>query len=130
MIINDFKFYKEFRISKKKEIDFLFNTNNSFLVFPFKVVWCEYDNEKLPARILISVPKNKIQKAYKRNKIKRLTRESFRKNKNSFFELLEHNNKKILMAFVYIHKDILTYSEVEEAVVKIFKKLSFELKLK
>ena len=124
MQITRFLFPKKYRLSSKSEIEILFNHNKSFLVFPFKVVWAINNHQDSSLKLLISVPKNKINKAVRRNCIKRLTREAFRKNKNLLIEALEINNQKISIALIYVHNDIVNYKVIENSISTILTKKS------
>jgi len=121
--LSDFRFPKNLRIHKGEDIEQLFNESNSFLVFPFKVLWTEKQQSTVPLSILISVPKNKISKANRRNSLKRLARESFRLNKNHLVNLLLKKNKSILLALIYVHDNLTDYEKTEKAMQKILLKL-------
>ena len=45
-------------------------------------------------------------------------REAYRLNKNTFYEQLTANNKKIILALIYVGKKIEEYSVIEKAVIK------------
>lgn len=123
----DQSFQKSERLSSLKAIGELFSRQNSvnpsFLIFPYKVVYkiviSESPEPQLPV-ILISVSKKKFKKAVDRNKIKRLTRESYRKNKT----LLP---VKIHIAFIYVGKVIPDLSLTEKSIKLSLQKINQEL---
>ena len=74
---------KEERIFSQRVLDMLFGKrNNSFFIFPIRVVYIPID-ELLDARlaILTSVSKRHFKRAVNRNRIKRQIREAYRTQK-------------------------------------------------
>ncbi len=74
---------KEERIFSQRVLDMLFGKrNNSFFIFPIRVVYIPID-ELLDTRvaILTSVSKRHFKRAVKRNRIKRQIREAYRTQK-------------------------------------------------
>lgn len=118
-------FSKDERLSGKLLIDLLIKKGNSFNSFPFKMVWMELQESPVSAKIVISVPKRKFKKAVDRNRIKRLTREVYRKNKHQFIERL--GPKKIALLLVYTSKTIFDYAEAEEKINSALTRLGKEI---
>lgn len=110
------------RLSSKVKIDKLLETGKSFHSGLFKIIWQETAESSVHAQIVISVPKRLFKKAVDRNRLKRLTREAYRKNKNILYQNL--NNKKILLMLIYRAKKIVEYMEMEETIIIALKKLS------
>ncbi|MBC35035.1 MAG: ribonuclease P protein component [Bacteroidetes bacterium] len=122
-----FSFNKEERIYKRNDIETLFSKGVSFFSFPFKVLWHQTESsEKYPVRLLISVPKKYHKLAVSRNRLKRLIREAYRKNKSILYEIKEFENKQLHLALIYTHKEILTYQEVEKQIIKVLNKIKKE----
>lgn len=65
----------------------------------------------------VSVPKRKFKKAVDRNHLKRLIRESYRKNKPGNLK------KGYALFFIYTAKDILSYHQVERKLLSLLEKL-------
>lgn len=116
---------KDERLSSKLLIELLIKKGNSFTGFPFKIIWMEIQESSVPVKIVISVPKRKFKKAVDRNRIKRLTREVYRKNKHQFIERL--GNKKIALLLVYTSKTIFDYAEAEEKINNALMRLAKEI---
>ena len=111
-------FTKEERISKQKEIDLLFNEGLSFIAYPLRVIYAEKPTTEIPISILVSVPKKRFKRAVKRNRMKRLIRESYRLNKNELTEFLQTKEKGLFIAFLYVSNDIHPFATIETAMKK------------
>ena len=117
---------KSQRIYKKKAVQTLFEEGKGFSFYPFRVIVHLYDAENqedaLP-RILVSVSKKRFHHAFKRNRVKRLIRESWRKNKAKLMKLCQANNKTLDVALVYNATVILTYQEIEGKMKQVVERL-------
>ena len=71
------------RICKENDIQALFDKGHGFSVYPYRVVFLFRHDESRPVtiRLLVSVSKKRFHHAVKRNRVKRLIRESWRRNK-------------------------------------------------
>jgi ribonuclease P protein component len=111
---------KEERISAQKEIDLLFEKGASFVSFPLRVVYLrEKPLSGAPSAILVSVPKKKFKRAVKRNRLKRLVKEAYRRNKHPLVNHLLENKSGLLLAFLFVGNTLCDYKEIESAVVRI-----------
>lgn len=115
-------FTKAERLSGKTALDKLFDTGKSFNSFPFKIIWLEVPEGPVPVQTVISVPKRLFKKAVDRNRIKRLIREGYRKNKAIVYNKL--NNKKIHLLFIYTAKTIIEYKEMEQKIITALQHLA------
>lgn len=123
-----YSFPKSERIFLQREIDALFEEGDSFISFPLRVVF----STKPPASgsrasVFISVPKKRIRQAVKRNRIKRLIREAYRLNKPDFLNSMEGEDKRILVAFIYIGNEVKDYCTMEAAMIKALDALTAKL---
>lgn len=114
-----FTLSKEERLSWKRYIDLLFEQGQSFVAFPLRVVYLPLEEEmSAPVSILISVPKKKFKRAVKRNLIKRQVREAYRVRKNDLIDPLTEKNRRMLVAFLYLDKEIHPFVDMEKAMTK------------
>lgn len=120
MVNRKFTFPKQERLSWKRHIDLLFANGRSFVAFPLRVIYLPVEEDALSARasVLISVPKKKFKRAVKRNLIKRRMREAYRIHKQELFDALANNRQRMLVAFLYLDKEILPFSEIERVMQK------------
>jgi ribonuclease P protein component len=127
-LISKQTFKKEERISSQKEIDFLFEQGISFFAFPLRVVYAE----KKPfsgadVSVLISAPKKKFKQAVKRNRLKRLIREVYRLNKQALMEEVREKETGLLVAFLFVGNELISYKEMETTMLKALEKLKERL---
>jgi ribonuclease P protein component len=116
-----FTFKKEERLSREKTIQELFEKGSSFYLYPFKVYFMQNPNpDSATHQVLISVSKKNFKRAVDRNSIKRRIREAYRRNKN----LLPGQNK-LAIAYIYSVKEILPTAQIQERLVKTFKRLDY-----
>ena len=132
MVEGKYTLSKEERLSWKRYIDLLFDKGNSFVAFPLRVIFLPLpDDEKtvFPVRssMLISVSKKKFKRAVKRNSVKRLVREAYRLRKPELLSLLEEKDKRVLLAFIYMDKEIRPFSDMEKAMDKTIRLLGEKL---
>ena len=115
-------FPKSERLYLKNDIDNLFSNGQSFISYPLRIVYLPEPGDhstESGVSVLVSVPKRRIKLAVKRNRIKRLIRESFRLNKNA----LTKNIKRLNIAFMYVCDDLLPFTDIEKAMIKALKKI-------
>jgi len=76
-----------------------------------------------PAQVVVSVSKRNFSGAVQRNRIKRLIRESYRKNKQILYNYLSENNKQCVLALVYTGNKMQDYHRIESIIIIILQRL-------
>ena len=115
------------RICKENDIQTLFEKGSGVSVYPYRVIYLFHHDESRPVtvRLLVSVAKKRFHHAIKRNRVKRLVREAWRKNKGPLYEICRRDNISVDVALVYTATVIHTYDEMlaktRKAVVEIAK---------
>jgi ribonuclease P protein component len=127
----DHTFGKAYKLCSQKAIDAIFEDKKSIRQFPFVMHYhfMELPTDK-PFQVVISAPKRIFRKAHDRNRIKRLMREAFRKNKIILEDFLTTNNLQIALFLVYTSKEELSYSLLMGKMDRLLSKLTDELKNK
>lgn len=120
-----FTLSKEERISWKRHIDLLFAKGQSFIAFPFRVIYLSSEEEMpAPVSIMVSVPKKKFKRAVKRNLIKRQAKEAYRLQKYDLLDPLAGKNKSLLIAFLYVDKEVNPKEIIEKGMRKAIRLLN------
>lgn len=118
------------RICKENDIKALFDRGMGVSVYPYRVVFLFHKDESRPVtvRVLVSVSKKRFHHAVNRNRVKRLMREAWRRNKAPLYEICEKDNISVDVALVYTATVIHSYEEMlkktQKAVQEILKKYS------
>ncbi|WP_103069094.1 ribonuclease P protein component [Aquimarina sediminis] len=119
-------FNKKERLKSKTEIDLLFSEGKSISKYPIRLVYRKsIFEENITVKAGVSVSKRNFKKAVDRNLIKRLLRESYRKNKY----LVSDTTHQFTFMFLYSGKEIPEYSLLESKIKGILQKfISQEIK--
>ena len=116
------------RICKENDIKALFEQGAGVSVYPYRVIYLfRHDESFRPTvRLLVSVSKKRFHHAVSRNRVKRLVREAWRRNKAPLYEICERDNNSVDVALVYTATVIHSYEEMlaktKKAVQEIVKK--------
>lgn len=126
------QFRKEERLCSKHLTARLFNEGQSFLIYPVKVVYLEVKEEdisrmKSNLQVMMSVPKKRFKTAVKRNRIKRLLRECWRKNKSGITLQVQERNIHLVVALIYIGDMLPGYAFLNTKIISVIKRLTHEL---
>ena len=97
----------------------MFSEGKNHFKFPIKVFFIPKlsDETNLAA---FAVPKRNFKLAVDRNRIKRQLREAYRLNKHV---LIENEDKKYVMLFLFLGKEKPTYEQLDKAMISLFKKI-------
>lgn len=120
--MSDFTFKKSERLCSKKAFDFLFEKGNSYFSYPLKAVYSFNEIASSDIQIAFTASKRNFKKAVSRNKIKRLLREVYRKNKHILNNRKNFNNLQIVI--IYTSKEILPFAVLEISLLKILNELA------
>jgi len=116
------------KLKSSRIIGELFDSGTSITVLPLKLFWKSYNNPVSPVRMTVAVPGKNFKRAVDRNLIKRRIREAYRINKHNLNELLSDKKLSLNFVFLYLPKNICTYQQISEAVIRILNKISEHLK--
>ena len=127
----NFKLTRIERLSGRKRIEHLYASGKSFHIPSIRVMWIlNEEDEFLPlSQVMFSAPKKKFKKAVTRNRLKRLMRESYRKNKHSLYDFLAEKKKKIHLSIVFTGNADISYAETECKIILTLQRLIEEIKL-
>lgn len=115
-----FSFPKKERLKSKKLIEQVFEEGKSIKRFPLKLIYLKTPlPEDVPCQVAMAVPKKKVRQAVKRNRIKRLMRESYRLQKGDTFNKTVGN---FALLFLYLGKESPEYREIDSAMTVLLDK--------
>ena len=120
---------KEERLKSRKQIEQLFDKGKSFVVAPFRIYFIvnsESPIQKGESRLKFGtgVSAKIFKKAVDRNRIKRLTREAWRLQKNEITEKASETQRQLNVFFIYTGKELPDFTTVKEKVAIALKKLA------
>ncbi len=119
-----FRLAKKERISGDKRIEFLFSNGNSFMAYPFRVVWLnEGAAYNTLASVLVTIPKKRLKRAVDRNRMKRLAREAYRQHKLLLTDWFKGGEMHLEVAFIYVKDEPSDFDTVEKGIVKAINEL-------
>lgn len=122
-MMEDFPKYE--RICKENDIQSLFEKGAGFSCYPYRVVYLfrPVGDKPVTCRLLLSVSKKRFHHAIKRNRVKRLIREAWRKNKQPLYEICHRDTISVDVALVYNATVIHSYDEMHRKTAKAIKEL-------
>lgn len=114
------RFSKAERLNSKKQIDVLFQDGISKWKGCLRITFL-FCNEALeaPVQVMFSVPKRQFRRAVDRNLLKRRIREAYRLNKHDLYDKIEAENKYLMIALLYVGKNIEGYSKIESDIKEL-----------
>ena len=118
---------KNERLKSRKQIEKLFAEGKSFVVSPFRVYFILYGELAMVNNSLqfgVGVSTKNFKKAVDRNRVKRLTREAWRLQKNELKELTKSQGKQLSVFFIYTGKELPDFKTIKDKVAVALKKLA------
>jgi len=120
---------KEERLKSRKQIENLFDKGRSFVIAPFRIYYIV--NSEVPIqkgesglKFGVGVSAKNFRKAVDRNRIKRLTREAWRLQKNDIKEKVGETQRQLNVFLIYTGKELPDFTTVKDKVAIALKKLS------
>lgn len=122
-----FTFKKEERLCSQKTIDAIFKQGKKVKQFPFIATYLEVKESDskwdFPVKIVVSVPKKRVKRAVKRNRLKRQIKEAYRLNKAGFYQNLTDNNQQMALFLVYIGQENENFNFIEKKLKELLIKI-------
>lgn len=119
---------KEERLSRELLLNKLFKEGKSVSQNGFTLIYLHTPLPAYyPAQAGFSVPKRQFKHAHDRNRIKRLIREAYRKNKIALYQKLVDDKMQLALMIVYKGKEVPDYDTVVKQVTELLQKLLAKL---
>jgi len=116
---------KEEKLKRRKLIDEIFKTGESFPNYPFRVFYKIMDfDADVKAQVGVSVSKRNFKHAVDRNRIKRLMREAYRLNK---YTLIDNLDKQVVLMIIYTQRKELPFDLINSKMKSTLKKFIAEI---
>lgn len=119
---------KVYKLCSQKIIGAIYEDKKVVKQFPllihYKVISLPED---VPFQLVFSAPKRTFRKAHERNRIKRLMRETVRKNKLILESFFRENKVQVALFLVYTNKEELPYDVLLRKTEQLFQKLIVQL---
>ena len=125
---------KDERLKSRKQIEKLFAAGKSFVVNPFRVYFIVNGVPIAIGRSMVNglkfgigVSNKNFKKAVDRNRIKRLTREAWRLQRNELKDLVRTQGKQVNVFFIYTGKELPDFKTIKDKVAVALRKLAGKL---
>jgi ribonuclease P protein component len=120
---------KEERLKSRKQIEQLFDKGKSIAITPFRVYFLidemlNAQRSMFNVQFGVGVSARNFKKAVDRNRIKRLTREAWRLQKNEIDKKVKEAQRQLNVFFIYTGKELPDFKTVKDKVAIALKKLA------
>ena len=120
---------KEERLKSRKQIEQLFDKGKSIVITPFRVYFLidemlNAQHSMFNVQFGVGVSARNFKKAVDRNRVKRLTREAWRLQKNEMAKKAKEAQRQLNVFFIYTGKELPDFTTVKEKVAIALKKLA------
>jgi len=125
MMAKRFTLGKKERLKSRKQIEQLFKEGKSFVHFPYRIYFQTSDGTEKDSELQfgVGVSTKLFKKAVDRNRIKRLTREAWRLQKNELAMQVREKNIRLNVFFIFTGKEIPEYKFVFDKIESGIKKI-------
>ena len=120
-VAKQFTLGKNERLKSRKQIEQLFNSGQRFVSPPYRIFYSFQAGQssaiiQSPLQAGFSASSRNFKTAVERNRIKRLTREAYRLQKNNLQDKLKEQNRKLNVFFIYTGKELPVYAEAYKSI--------------
>lgn len=119
-VAKQFTLGKNERLKSRKQIEQLFKSGQRFISPPFRVFYSfqtiQQPNSICSLQAGFGASSRNFKTAVERNRIKRLTKEAYRLQKNTLQDELKEQNRKLNVFFIYTGKELPLYTDVYNSI--------------
>jgi ribonuclease P protein component len=121
-------FGKKYKLCSPVLIEEVFASGDQLKNYPFvariKLVKLPKD---VSLQVVFSAPKRTFRKAHERNRIKRICKEAFQKNRHDLESFLTNSNKQLALFLVYTAREEVKLEVLEQRTQKLIQKIITQL---
>lgn len=119
-----FTFGKNERLKSRKSIEQLFSEGKKIMVAPYRVLYCLTSAATKSSLLFAAgVSAKNFKKSVDRNRIKRLTREAWRLQKNDLAAIITSKNIQLNVFLIYTGRELPEYDEIFKKMTVVLQKL-------
>ncbi len=119
----DESFGKTEKLKSVKRFAQLFEEGKSISGYPLKLIYVRIENQEVSIKAGVTVPKRNFKSAVDRNKVKRLLREAYRRNKAIVFNNTDAN---FAFLFLYLGKEMPSFGQLDEKMKQVLNKFKVQ----
>lgn len=112
-------FRKNERLTAPQVMEKLFSEGQSVKQYPFRLHWYSGPEVTQPFQVALSVPKRKVHRAVRRNRIKRKMREAYRLHKEEWLGQVQQPTAAMI---VYLDSEDRPLEELERKICVLFER--------
>lgn len=112
----------KYSLKRKKQIEKLLSSGEKILEYPILIKWSISEKQDSPFKVAFIISKRKVNKATKRNLIRRRLRESLRAIKHLILSKIP-DDIHVSVLIIYLASQPLPYSVISEKIKTIFSRL-------
>jgi ribonuclease P protein component len=113
---------KSERLKSRKQIDILFESGKKITQFPFRLLF-KAEPVSCALKAGFTVSSKNFPRAVDRNRIKRLSRESYRLQKTELENYVSKNGLSLSLFFIYTGREIISFPEISNSLNQVLIKL-------
>ena len=118
-------FSKRERLCSRKAIEQLYRSPRHWVCYPWAVYWNFAEGGEAPVQVLIATSKRRFKHAVDRNRVKRVTRECYRRQKQELYDTL--GNRHILLGLSYIGDELPVWDMATSKMQRLLQRLIKEV---
>lgn len=124
-----FSYSKAEKLKSRKQLEAIFRDGKSLNAFPVKVFYQLHQHTAQPTvKAGVGVSARHFKKAVQRNRIKRLLRECYRKEKAVLHNFLLEHQHQITVFFLYVDREMPQHLQLQDKMPLVLQKLMKQLK--
>lgn len=120
-------FHKAEKLKSRKSIEELFRSGRSIASPPFRLLYRKVEDQMVPIKMTVAVPKKLVKRAVDRNLLKRRTREAYRLAKAPVVSAVRSRNTAYEILFLFQTSEIVEYKTIKNSVNFLLQKFTSSL---